>query len=83
MATAGDSISCAFTGSLPSNVEITLASGSHTQVSLNTYYPLATFKSFWIVKHSVFSGGTETHTFRCRDAAGATTPAINYTVVGS
>ncbi len=79
----GDAISCRFTGGLPGNVEITTASGSHTSVSATAYYPLATFKTFWIVKRSIFSGGTESRTFQCRDSAGATTAPVTYTVVAS
>lgn len=79
----GDAISCRFTGGLPSNVEITTASGSHTSVSASAYYPLVTFKTFWIVKRSIFSGGTESRTFQCRDSAGASTAPVTYTVVAS
>jgi len=80
---AGNSITCKFVGALPENVEITTASGSHTSVSATTYYPIATFRNFWIVKRSVLSGGTETKSFHCRDQGGAITGSVAYTVVAS
>lgn len=80
---AGNTITCRFVGALPENVEITTASGSHSSVSATTHYPIATFKSFWIVKRNVFSGGTETRSFHCRDQGGAITGSIAYTVVAS
>jgi hypothetical protein len=79
----GDSIVCRFSGGLPSNVEIVTGSGTHALVSGSTYYPLATFKTFWIVKRNIFSGGAETHDIICKDQSGAVTAPVSYTVVAS